>query len=49
VKFNKAKCKVLHMGQSNPKHKYKLGGKLIENSLAKKHLEVLVVEKLKMT
>jgi len=24
-KFNEAKCKVLHMGQHNPKHKYKLG------------------------
>ncbi|GAB0184577.1 cAMP-dependent protein kinase inhibitor alpha [Grus japonensis] len=32
MKFNKAKCKFLHMGQGNPKHKYRLGGQWIESS-----------------
>ncbi|KAJ7395492.1 hypothetical protein BTVI_154803 [Pitangus sulphuratus] len=49
MKFNQAKCKLLHMGHSNPKHKYRLCGEWIDSSPAEKDLGVLVEKKLNTT
>jgi len=49
TKSNKAKCKVLHMGWSNPKHKYSLGREGVESSPEGKDSGVLVGAKQNVT
>ena len=46
MEFNVGKCKIMHLGKSNPKHAYTMGGVDLEKTSEERYLGVLVDDRL---
>ncbi|KFU91755.1 hypothetical protein M959_03444, partial [Chaetura pelagica] len=49
MKFNKGKCRVLHLGKNNTMYQYRLGADLLESSVGERDLGVLVDRRMTMS
>ena len=47
MEFNAAKCKVMHVGRTNPKFQYELNSQALESTVQEKDLGVLITDSLK--
>ena len=47
MEFNIEKCKVMHMGRTNPKFKYTMGGRTLKVTSEEKDIGVIITDNLK--